>query len=346
MKKIQAVIVGASGYTGVELLRLLMQHPHVEIMALVADSNAGQPVQALYQHLDGVLLPELVKLDDVVWDDVQVAFCCLPHGVSQKVIPELPEHLKIIDLAADFRLNYPASYKEWYHEEHEAPELLAEFTYGLSEYMRDEIIASEKVACPGCYPTSALLPLLPLINGQLINKDGIIIDAKSGISGAGRSLKAPNLFTEVNENVKPYGIGGHRHLSEIEETLSAAAGAELKVTFTPQVVPVSRGMLSCIYVELVKGKTVEQAKKALEKAYKNTPFVYVCHDKTVPTMRDVAGTNMCKINIFADRVPGRALIISVIDNLVKGASGQAVQNFNLMFGFEETAGLQALPVYP
>lgn len=342
---INVAIIGASGYTGAELIRLLFAHPNIKIQVLTGDSSAGQSLSTIYPHLQGLGLPALIKLDDVSWKDIDAAFFCLPHGTSQEAIAKVPEHVRIIDLSADFRLFHLPDYEHWYGHPHQAPELQKTAVYALTELCRDDIKKTRLVANPGCYPTSALLPLIPLIQAGAIDTARIIIDAKSGISGAGRSAKVANLFTEMNENLKPYSIANHRHTSEIEQALNKAAGkSDIKVTFTPQVVPVSRGMLSTIYVSLKK--PFAEAKAALQKRYQNEAFVQVLEGGTIPTMRDVAGTNRCWMNIFEDRVGAQAIIVSAIDNLVKGASGQAVQNFNLIFGLEETTGLNLLPVFP
>lgn len=337
---IKAVIIGASGYTGVELIRLLLSHAQVKIVGLVADSNAGQPVTNIYPHLEGYGLPDLIKLDAVKWDGVDVAFGCLPHATSQEVISKLPKHVVVIDLSADFRLKDINEYAKWYGHAHAAPELQKSAVYGMTEIAREQVKKANLIANPGCYPTSAILPLYPLLKEKIIETDPIIIDAKSGISGAGRSVKAPNLFTEVNESVRPYSIASHRHLPEIEQALSEAAGKPVEVTFTPQVVPLSRGMLSTIYV---KGDAAK-IKASLQKFYAGSEFVKITEN--IPTMRDVAATNRCHIGVFADRVKGRAIIVSTIDNLVKGASGQAVQNMNVRFDLDETLGLQFAPVFP
>ena len=340
MKKLSVGIIGASGYTGVELIRLLLSHPHVAIKALVADSNAGQPIAKIYSHLEGTALPDLLKLDQVKWEDIDVAFGCLPHATSQEVIAKLPKHLVVIDLSADFRLRDTEAYAKWYGHAHQAPELQKQAVYGMTELARAQVEKSQLIANPGCYPTCTILPLYPLLEAGCIAAEDIIIDAKSGISGAGRSAKVPNLFTEVNESVRPYGIASHRHLPEIEQALSEAAGKSVQVSFTPQVVPLSRGMLATIYV---KGDAAK-IRAVLKAKYQNSAFVKIV--ETIPGTRDVAGTNRCHIGVYPDRVQGRAVIVSAIDNLVKGASGQAVQNMNIRFGFEEKLGLDFLPVFP
>lgn len=345
-KKIKAAVIGASGYTGAELVRLLAAHGHVEIVALAADRNAGNAMHSLYPHLAVLDLPLLAKVGDIAWDKVDVAFCCLPHAASQAVINTLPPHLKIIDLSADFRLYDPATYAKWYGHEHQALALQKEAVYGLSEIYRDKVKNARLVANPGCYPTSATLPLVPLLKAGLIEAEDIIIDSKSGISGAGRSEKLANLFCEVNESVKPYGICNHRHIPEIEQVLGEASEKTVHVHFTPQVVPMNRGMLSNIYAKLKAGKTLDDVKKVLVEAYRNEVFVRIAPEDSIPTTRDVLGTNYCMIGAFAGRTADRVVLVSVIDNLLKGASGQAVQNMNIMYGLEETTGLQQLSVFP
>ena len=343
---IRAAVIGASGYTGAELLRLLIPHPAVELVYLIAESNAGQPVHAMYPHFYPHDLPDLIKLDEADLSQVDVAFCCLPHATSQEIISQLPDNLKVIDLSADFRLRDPKIYKEWYGNDHAALEQQQEAVYGLTEIYRDSVETARLVACPGCYPTSMLLPLIPLLKAKTINPASIIIDAKSGITGAGRAAKTANLFAELNEDVRAYGLGGHRHIAEVEQELSVVAGKEVVASFTPHVVPMSRGILSTIYVDMLEGQSVESLKTALQDYYKDEPFIHVIADDYVPTTRAVNSTNHCLINIFPDRIPGKAIIVSVIDNLTKGSSGQAVQNMNIMFGLGETTGLEQVAVYP
>jgi N-acetyl-gamma-glutamyl-phosphate reductase len=345
-KKINISIIGASGYTGAELIRLLINHPHVEIASLIADSSAGQPIADIYQHLRPYNLPALIKINSAKWDGIDVVFCCLPHATSQEVIKDLPSHLKVIDLSADFRLYDVEAYKKWYGHEHQAPDLQKNAAYGLSEVYREYIKDARIVACPGCYPTSATLPLYPLLKNKLIESEDIIIDSKSGVTGAGRSAKQANLYTEVNEGIKPYGVCDHRHIPEIEQTLSCAAGADVKVNFTPQLTPMNRGILSTIYVKLKDAATVADLEKALHKAYDKESFVHVLPSGQLPSTRDVYSTNNCIMGVSAGRTDGRAVISSVIDNLTKGASGQAVQNMNIMFGFDEKTGLEFTPVFP
>lgn len=345
--KIRVAILGASGYTGAELIRLLMSHPAAEIVALTGDSKAGQPADAVFPHLRAQGLPDLVTVEELDWSGIDAAFCCLPHGASQKVIPAIPEQVVVIDLSADYRLKDASVYAEWYGEEHGSTELLAQAIYGLSEINREDIAQARLIACPGCYPTSILLPLMPLLKLELITPDMLTIDAKSGATGAGRSVKLGNLFSEVNEGIGAYGIGNHRHCPEIEQGLSQAAGRGVTVSFTPHLVPMNRGILSTIYAQLDVGVTAEEARKGLARAYADNPFVTICDtDKAYPTTHQARGTNRCIIGVYADRQPGRIIIVSVIDNLLKGASGQAVQNFNIRFGMDETTGLGTIALFP
>ena len=346
MGEIKAVILGASGYTGAELVRLLALHPHVRVAAMTGDRKAGQPLASVFPHLGGLALPDLVAIDAVDFSGLDAVFCALPHGTTQEVIAALPGHLKVVDLSADFRLFDVAVYAQWYGHEHRAPALQAEAVYGLTELARPKVAAARLVANPGCYPTSVQLPLVPLLEADLISAEDIVIDAKSGTSGAGRSAKEANLYCEVTEGIHPYGVASHRHMPEIEQGLSEATGKPVLVSFTPHLMPMSRGMLSTIYVRLAKGAKAADLRAALVARYRREPFVRVLPEGAVPATRHVRGSNFCLINAFDDRLPGRAIITSVIDNLVKGASGQAVQNFNLMFGLPETTALTQQPMFP
>ncbi len=340
---INITIIGASGYTGVELIRILLGHKDAKIKNLIANQQAGQPIGNIYPHLKIFDLPDLIKLDEADFGDVNLVFCCLPHATSQKIIKTLPDHLKIIDLSADFRIKDTAIYEQWYGE-HQAQDLQKDAAYGLSELFRDEIKAANLVACPGCYPTGAVLPLYPLLAHGLIANDSIIIDAKTGATGAGRAIKQESLFSEVNEGIKAYSICQHRHMPEIEQSLSIAAGDDVKVTFTPQLIPASRGILSTIYVNLADGVQVSDLQAQLQKTYENEPFVHIMD--AAPSTRDVFATNNCLIFVAQGRSENQAVIVSVIDNLTKGSSGQAVQNMNIMFGLDEMEGLRLVPVYP
>jgi N-acetyl-gamma-glutamyl-phosphate reductase len=345
-KPIRAAVLGASGYTGADMIRLAALHPALLLTALIAKSHAGQTLAQVFPHLASLDLPKLVTSDDVRWDEIDVAFCGLPHGTAHSEIKKLPKRIKIIDMSADFRLRDPKLYAEWYANEHSAPELIKEAVYGLTEHYRDQIKAARLVACPGCYPTAVLLALLPLAKAKLIAASDLIVDAKSGVSGAGRTVKQNILFSEAGEGLSPYGIGTHRHVPEIEQELGAAAGAAVTVNFTPHLVPMSRGELCTCYVRLVGKTSVSDLRNTLGKAYANSPFVRIVEEGVIPATQHVRGSNFCHIGVFADRIQGRAIVVSAIDNLVKGSAGQALQNFNLMHGFDETTGLAQLPLFP
>ncbi|CAA7620823.1 N-acetyl-gamma-glutamyl-phosphate reductase [Candidatus Terasakiella magnetica] len=346
MNEVKVAILGASGYTGAELVRLLALHPHFRITVMTGDRKAGQPMADVFPHLAGLALPDLVAIDQVDFASVDAVFCCLPHGTTQEVIAALPRHVKIVDLSADFRLFDVDTYAQWYGHEHRAPALQQEAVYGLTELARAKVAAARLVANPGCYPTSVQLPLIPLLEAGLIAAEDIVIDAKSGVSGAGRSAKEANLFTEVAEGIHPYGVASHRHAPEIEQGLSEAAGAPVVVTFTPHLMPMSRGMLSTIYAKTAKDADASALRAVLTKRYEGEAFVRVLPAGGVPATRHVRGSNFCLISVHDDRAQGRVIICSVIDNLVKGASGQALQNMNLMFGLPETLALAQQPMFP
>jgi N-acetyl-gamma-glutamyl-phosphate reductase len=345
-KTIRAAVLGASGYTGADMIRLAARHAGMRLTALIAKGHAGQSLAQVFPHLASLDLPNLITSEEVDWDEVDVAFCGLPHGTTHSEVRKLPKRVRIIDMSADFRLRNPATYAEWYGGEHGAPELLKEAVYGLTEHYRDRIANARLVACPGCYPTAVLLALLPLAKAKLIATEDIIIDAKSGVSGAGRTLKQNNLFSEAGEGLSPYGIGNHRHVPEIEQELGLAARTPVKINFTPHLVPMSRGELCTSYVRLTGKTTASDLRKALSNANADSPFVRVVEEGVIPATQHVRGSNFCHIGVFADRIPGRAIIVSAIDNLVKGSAGQALQNFNVMFGYEETTALEQLPLFP
>jgi N-acetyl-gamma-glutamyl-phosphate reductase len=344
--KTSVAILGASGYTGAELVRLLARHPHVEIVALTGDRKAGEAMSDVFGQFMMLNLPRLSTIKEVDWQNVDAAFCALPHATTQSVVRELPDHVRIIDISADFRLENPETYRKWYAHEHQALDLQKEAVYGLTEFNRERIKKARLVACPGCYPTAALLPLLPLLEQQLIDPDEIIIDAKSGVSGAGRGEKQANLHAEVSEGLHAYGVANHRHMPEIEQELTKTAGKPVHITFTPHLMPMNRGMLDTIYVRALNGGTAERMHGALQQRYGGEHFVHVMPFGQTPQTRHVRGSNHCFIGVVADTRRGRATVISAIDNLTKGASGQGVQNFNLMFGYPETTGIDMLPMFP
>lgn len=328
-------------------MRLLLRHPGARIVALTGERAAGKPVAEVFPHLAPYDLPALTKIADVDWSGVDFVFCGLPHGTTQEVIAGLPDHVRICDLSADFRLFNLDSYAEWYGHAHKAADLQVDAVYGLSEVARAQVAKARLVANPGCYPTASLLPLLPLLKAGLILADDIIIDAKSGVSGAGRDAKQGSLHCEVAGGMHAYGIASHRHAPEIEQSLGWAAGRDdLRVAFTPHLIPMNRGMMATTYVKLAPGVTAVDLRAALVSTYEGEAFVKVLPPGVGPQTRHVSGSNLCLMNVFADRLPGRAILVSVIDNLMKGASGQAVQNFNIMQGWPETLGLDVVPVFP
>jgi N-acetyl-gamma-glutamyl-phosphate reductase len=339
-------VLGASGYTGADLIRLAAGHPNIEIGVLAASSHAGKPLAEVFPHLAFLPAPDLVKAEDADWEGCDVVISGLPHGTAQDLIKDLPADMRIIDMSADFRLRDTATYAKWYGREHAATDLLAEAVYGLTEHNAELIAHARLVACPGCYPTAVLLALLPLVSGGLIDAGEIIVDAKSGTSGAGRSPKQNLLFAEAGEGLSPYSVGTHRHAPEMEQEIGKAAGRDVTINFTPHLIPMSRGELVTCYVRLDGRSTADDLRSALQKAYEAKPFVHVAAQGAIPATQTVRGSNHCQIGVFADRLPGRAIVIAAIDNLVKGSAGQALQNFNLMFGLEETTGLRQLPLFP
>ena len=344
-------VLGASGYTGSELVRLLLRHPRAEIVLLTADRRAGQEMRAVFPQFSPFTLPNLVSIDSVDWKKagLKLVFCALPHATTQKVVSELltkAPKTKVVDLSADFRLADTEAYERWYGHEHYAPKLQREAVYGLVEIHREAIKKARLVANPGCYTSCAQLALTPLIKASAIVLDEIVIDAKSGMTGAGRAAKEEMLFSEVSEGFHAYGVGNHRHMAELDQEFSLAAGREVVVSFTPHLVPMNRGILSTIYVRGMLGKSVEDIHAILLKYYENEPFVHVMPFGQTPQTRHVRGSNMTFIGVANDRVPGRAIVISALDNLVKGASGQAVQNMNLMLGYPEATGLEQVALFP
>jgi len=343
-------VLGASGYTGAELVRLLIAHPHVAIALLTADRRAGQAMADVFPQFSPYRLPPLTALDAADWAALKLdlVFCALPHGTTQQVIKDLVARApgtKIVDLSADFRLADPAAYARWYGHAHAALELQQEAVYGLTEIYRREIKAARLVANPGCYTTCAELALIPLLKAKAIDADEIVIDAKSGVTGAGRAAREDMLFAEVSEGFHAYGVGHHRHMAELDQEFSRAAGRDVVVSFTPHLVPMNRGILSTIYVRGLKA-SAQDLHALLAKAYANEPFVQVLPFGRLPQTRHVRGSNMTMIGVAADRIAGRAIIGSALDNLTKGASGQAVQNMNVMAGWPETTALEQQPLFP
>ena len=349
-KKAKIGVLGASGYTGAELVRLLIRHPRLEIVLLTADRRAGQEMAKVFPQFSPYALPKLQSIDGMDWAKaaLDLAFCALPHGTTQKVIKDLvgrAPQTKVVDLSADFRLADTSAYAHWYGHEHHAPELQKAAVYGLSEVYRDTIEQARLVANPGCYTTCAELPLVPLLRAKAIDPDEIVIDAKSGMTGAGRATKEEMLFSEVSEGFHAYGVGHHRHMAELDQEFSKAAGRNVIVSFTPHLVPMNRGILSTIYVRGL-ARSPEELHAILLKSYAEEPFVHVLPFGEMPQTRHVRGSNMTFIGMANDRAPGRAIICSALDNLTKGASGQAVQNMNLMLGYPEATGLEQVALFP
>ena len=345
---IKVSILGGSGYTGVELLRILSQHPDVKITSVTSRQYKGAKIKDVFLSLNG-------STDDVFTDpsdhkvikNADVVFCCLPHKASMEFIPPLIKGGKrVIDLSADFRLKEHSVYKKWYGEKHTAMNLLAKAVYGLPEIYRSKIKDAQLVANPGCYPTSAILGLAPLLKNKLIDSGSIIIDSKSGASGAGREAKLETSFVEANEGFKAYNIGEHRHTPEIEQCLSQIVGENITVSFSPHLLPVNRGILSTIYASLKRHVSTAEVLYVYKKAYAKEPFVRIMQEGMLPNISQVKGSNFCDIGIKVDERTKRVVVVSVIDNLVKGASGQAVQNMNIMYGLSEKRGLLSLPLFP
>ena len=341
-------VLGASGYTGADAVRLAARHPNLEIVALTANTYAGKQMGEVFPHFFMLDLPRLVEWEKVDWRALDAVFCGLPHGTTQEIIAKVltaNPKIKILDMSADFRLRDKAVYAEWYGHEHRAPQLQDEAVYGLTEFYRDQIREARLVACPGCYPTATLLALVPIAKAGLIDTSDIIVDAKSGVTGAGRGLKLNTLFSEAGEGLSPYSIAKHRHAPEIEQEIGVATGEPVTIDFTPHLIPMSRGELCTCYVRLA-GATADDLRTALADAYRDEPFVHVLPKGGVPQTQNVRGSNYVQIGVFADRIKNRAIVISALDNLVKGSAGQALQNMNLMLGFPEPAGLEQIALFP
>ena len=336
-------ILGASGYTGAELVRLIATHPMMNIVAMTAERKAGLEMAEVFPHLRHLDLPALVKIDQVDFTDVDLCFCALPHATSQKVIAALRKDLKVVDLSADFRLRDPDEYAKWYGGKHDAMDCQAEAVYGLTEFYRDEIKSARLVAGTGCNAATGQYALTPLIKADVIDLDEIIIDLKTGVSGAGRALKENLLHAELSEGAHPYAVGGtHRHLAEFDQEFSAIAGRPVKVQFIPTLLPANRGIIANAYVR----GDAQVIYETLAKAYADEPFIVMLPFGQAPSTRHVRGSNFCHIGVAADRKEGRTVVFAALDNLTKGSSGQALQNANLMLDLPERMGLELAPVFP
>lgn len=346
---VRVAVIGASGYTGFELVRILVSHPKAKISFASSRTQEGATLSEHYPAFKGIVDIPYSQLDaDRIAEESDFAFVALPHGASMDVVPALLEKgMKVVDLSADYRLRNADLYKAWYGE-HKNPELLSQSVYGLPELYRGAIKRAGLVANPGCYPTSIILAVAPLLKHSLIEPDSIIADSKSGVTGAGRGLSLATHFCEVNESFKAYKVGGvHRHIPEIEQELSVIAGTEIRIVFTPHLVPMSRGILSTIYVKPKEGLKESDVQDAFDSFYKGEPFVRIFGSRLeLPSTIQVRGSNYCDIGWRFDKRTGRLVLISAIDNLTRGASGQAVWNMNLMVGFPETMGLQFAPWQP
>jgi len=348
---IKVGIVGGTGYTGVELLRLLAVHPHVEVVAITSRGEAGRPVADLFPNLRGHF--DLCFSDPAAGelDNCDVVFFATPHGVAQSIVPALLEKgIKVIDLSADFRIKDIAVWEKWYNQPHACPELVGEAVYGLPEVNREAVKNARLIACPGCYPTSVQLGFKPLLEKGLVNLDDLIANSASGVSGAGRQANVANLLTEVGDSFKAYGVSGHRHLPEIEQGLVDIAGESVNLTFVPHLLPIIRGIHSTLYATL---KLTDENKLAdvdlqqlYEDCFQDEPFVDVMPAGSHPQTRSVKGSNTCRISVFRPQGGDKVVVLVVEDNLVKGASGQAIQNMNILFNLPESTGLEAPALLP
>lgn len=345
---LRVAIIGASGYTGVELARILCNHPEFELTAATSRQYAGKPLSDVFPNLLGKtdLICENLTIEELC-EQADLFFAAVPHKTAMDLVPQLLRvGKKVVDLSADFRLRDVAVYEEWY-QEHSSPEFIAEAAYGLPELYREQIKKARLVANPGCYPTSIVLGLAPLLQKGLIDPATIVVDSKSGTTGAGRSANVGTLFCEVHDGFKAYKVGGtHRHLPEIEQELSGVSGKQVTISFTPHLLPISRGILSTSYASLSADVTEDALRDLYLEMYKDEPFVRIVPAGTFPTTQHVRGSNFCDIGFAIDKRTNRIIVVSTIDNIVKGAAGQAVQNMNLICGLEETMGLEGAPFFP
>lgn len=341
----KVAVVGASGYGGIELLRLLNHHPYFEIEAVFSSSLQGKSLSSVYPHFDSTLVFEEMSVSKMS-DEIEIIFFATPPGVSSRWAPDLLERgICVIDLSGDFRFPDPKIYESWYQKPAAQSDYLQQAVYGLSEWFRDDLAHASLISNPGCYPTAALLALVPLLREKTIDPDSIIIDAKSGVTGAGRSTNQAMLFSEINENIRPYKVNRHQHTPEIEQYASLFAETEIKLSFVPQQIPMSRGILVTIYAANMNNYTNEDLYNLYHSSYDQRPFVRI-KKQHWPETKFVQGSNYCDLGFHVDERTGRIILLSAIDNLMKGAAGQAIQNANIRFGLPETAGLSFTPLYP
>ncbi len=340
MGTVRAVVVGGAGYTGIELVRLLLGHPCIDLVAVTSTADQGRPLEDLYPALAGCGLAFVAPDPAELADSADIAFLAVPHTAALALAPGLLDAgMKVFDLSADFRLKDASVYEAWYETPHTAPELLARAVYGLPELARDALPGAELVACPGCYPTASILACAPAIEMRIASAERVIIDAKSGVSGAGRSPSAATHYCSVNDSIAPYKVASHRHTPEISQALAEIAGGRVKVTFTPHLVPMTRGLLATVYLEAADGLTSADAVEAYRDRYSGEPFLTVHPAGRVPSTREVCGTNRAHLGVAVDEASGTLVVACAIDNLVKGSGGQAVQCANIALGMNETDGL-------
>jgi len=337
---LKIAIAGATGYTGLELTKILSTHPKVKIEYLCAQKSIGKKISIFDKVLKKRSLPKISKIEKIDWKKINVIFTALPNGEAQKIAKEIPKNVILIDLSADFRLQNPKAYKKWYGIEHKSKNLINKSIYAVTEFTRKKIKNYNIISCPGCYPTSVQIPLIPLIKKNMINEKKIIIDSKSGYSGAGKNIKKKFSYKNLFNSVSVYGVGSHRHMAEIDQELSKFSRRNIRAFFTPHLIPMFRGILSTIYIETKKKYKAESIYDTLKKYHKNNFFVKIAKFNEPIGTGDVINSNFCKISVCKDRIPNKVIIISAIDNLIKGASGQAVQNMNVACNFNETLGLK------
>lgn len=344
----KAAIIGGTGYGSIELVRLINMHPYMEIGSVVSNSQAGFSFSDVYPHLSNIIVQPLETFNpDRLSEENDIVFFATPSGVSSKLVPKLIEKgKKCIDLSGDFRLRNAKEYESWYKHSPADEKYLNQATYGLSEIYAEKIKTSNLIANPGCYPTASALGLLPILKTNLADYESIIIDAKSGVSGAGRGLSFTAHYAEINENLKAYKLGAHQHIPEIEQVIQDESGNPITITFTTHLVPMTRGIMCTIYVKLKENINTKEIHHIYSEFYKNKPFVRVRPEGTIPATKEVCGSNYCDIGLHVDPRTNRLTIVSVIDNLVKGAAGQAIQNVNIMNGWAEQTGLTDIPMYP
>ena len=340
MSKINVLIAGSTGYIGVQLINLLIKHKKINIKYLCGNNSVGKDISLYDKSLKNKNLPKIIKFKDYLLKDIEIIFTALPNGEAQLISKKLLKKNILIDLAGDFRLNKASSYLKWYKKKHKAPKLIKKSIYSLPELTGNKIKKFQIIGCPGCYPTSVLIPLIPLIKKKLVRKDNIIIDSKSGYSGAGRGVHKKYKNKNLYESTSAYGIGFHRHNSEIEQMIKSYTNKKFKFTFTPHLLPMFRGILTTIYIDLAKGKTINNLHGELKKFYKKSNFVKITSINSLISTNDVINTNNCKISICKSKYKDKAIVLSSIDNLIKGGAGQAIQNMNILKNFDINEGLK------